>query len=99
MLTMQEVTAQHNTNFGGRMMENTKKEMTTVHSNWMIGAAGFLFWGLVICKIALMNNNMLDAAFTTIFDHAMTLIGVLAFFGIRREQKIIAKRLDEEEIQ
>ena len=80
-------------------MENNKNEMNKVHSNWMIGMAGLLFWGLVICKIALMNHKLLDAEFTMVFHHAIPLIGALAFFGIRREQKAIAKRLEDEKIQ
>ena len=82
-------------------MENTttnerKQKKAIVSSNWMIELAGILFWTILIVKFLLLQNNLIDSEFTNfIILHALPITGVLAFFGIRKEQKAILALLDD----
>ena len=60
---------------------------TSAKSNWMIGVAGLLFWAIVFCQIEFLLNDIVDKEFIDfVYYNALPLIGVLAFFGIRKEQ-------------
>ena len=57
-------------------------------SNWMITLAEVLFWITAVFQFILVMRDMHDAEFTRfVYYHALPAIGVLAYCGIRKEQK------------
>lgn len=69
---------------------NTAAE-TPAKTNWMLGVAGVLFWSIVFFQFMFVWHDMVDEEFVNfVIYNALPLIGALAFFGIRKEQKEIA---------
>lgn len=73
-----------------------KQSMTTKNGNWMTGLAGLLFWVTVGIQILMLMHNIQDEAFTDfIIFNVLPIAGVLAYLGVRREQKVRTNRNDE----
>lgn len=77
---------------------NTERNqpVTAGKTNWMINAAGVLFWAVAFFQFMFVWHDKVDQEFINfVFHNALPLIGVLAFFGIRKEQKAIADCNDD----
>ena len=67
------------------VQENTQAAATK--TNWMLETAGLVFWIAVIAQILLLWHGTRDREITDfLMYNALPLAGVLAYFGIRREQ-------------
>ena len=64
------------------------KAAPSTKTNWLLVAAGVLFWIVVFFQFMLMWHDTVFQEFTDFVIHnALPLIAVLAYLGIRKEQK------------
>ena len=67
------------------------KQPAASTTNWLLFIAGFLFWTVVFFQfMALWHDEVEQEFIDFVIYNAFPLIGTLAYFGIRKEQKAIA---------
>lgn len=87
-----------NTNTMNATSSNTENQqsMTTKKSNWMIEAAGLLFWVTVVFQFGFITNDNIDWEFANhIIYNILPLTGALAYFGLKKELTAISERKAE----
>ena len=66
---------------------------TAKKTNWMIGAAGLLFWATVAFQFLTLVNDMVSMEFANhIIYNILPLTGALAYFGLKKELKALSDR-------